>query len=301
VLFHEPQIISLLPAGDDTAATTAIVATLAVDPLDPLFAGHYPGFPVYPGVCLIEFVHRSVRAASAARASSPLLTAVRSTRFHSPVFPGEELTARIELTGTDGRLHAKAAVDAGERRVAAIRLEYALDGASSSPVLLNVPTPLTATAHEEILRRLPHRDPMLLVDRVTAITPGESVTALKTVTGSEPCFQARPSAGTTDGRLPAALLIESWCQAAGLLMTWDDPIPDIRSGEVMLFGSMSDMALPAPVLVGEVIEHHARLVRAGSAVYVFEGESTVAGRTVLNVGEAFVALRPADAVAAARP
>ena len=73
--------------------------------------------------------------------------------------------------------------------------------------------PLQLDIHE-ILRRLPHRYPFLLVDRVLECVPGHKVRALKNVTVNEPYFQGhfphRPV-------MPGVIIIEALAQAAGIL------------------------------------------------------------------------------------
>ncbi|MBO0820113.1 MAG: hypothetical protein J2P26_04605 [Nocardiopsaceae bacterium] len=147
---------------------------------------------------------------------------------------------------------------------------------------------------EEIRSRLPHRYPMLLVDRVTELVPGESLVAIKAVTASEPWYRDLPE-DTEAGqhRYPEVLLVESWCQSAGVLAAWDAPNPDVLAGQVMLFGSMADIRFRRAVLPGDVLEHRIRLVRALSDTMIFEGECTVAGETVMEIGRVVMAMRPA--------
>jgi 3-hydroxyacyl-[acyl-carrier-protein] dehydratase len=66
----------------------------------------------------------------------------------------------------------------------------------------------------EVMKRLPHRYPFLLVDRVLSIEAGKTVTALKNVTMNEPFFQ-----GHFPGRpvMPGVIIIEALAQAAGIL------------------------------------------------------------------------------------
>jgi 3-hydroxyacyl-[acyl-carrier-protein] dehydratase len=67
---------------------------------------------------------------------------------------------------------------------------------------------------KRIMELLPHRYPFLLIDRITACQPGESITALKNVTINEPVFQ-----GHFPGRpiMPGVLIIEAMAQAGGVL------------------------------------------------------------------------------------
>jgi 3-hydroxyacyl-[acyl-carrier-protein] dehydratase len=65
-----------------------------------------------------------------------------------------------------------------------------------------------------IMELLPHRYPFLLIDRITAWQPGESITALKNVTINEPAFT-----GHFPGRpiMPGVIIIEAMAQAGGVL------------------------------------------------------------------------------------
>ena len=66
----------------------------------------------------------------------------------------------------------------------------------------------------QIMEALPHRYPFLMIDRITSITVGESITAVKNVTNNEPFFQ-----GHFPGKpvMPGVLVIEAMAQAGGVL------------------------------------------------------------------------------------
>lgn len=71
----------------------------------------------------------------------------------------------------------------------------------------------TGMTIQEIMNFLPHRFPMLLVDRVLEFTPGVSLTALKNVTVNEPFFQGHfPQTPI----FPGVLIIEALAQACGV-------------------------------------------------------------------------------------
>ncbi len=67
---------------------------------------------------------------------------------------------------------------------------------------------------QEIMERLPHRYPFLLIDKIAECIPGESITAIKNVSINEPFFQ-----GHFPGRpvMPGVLIIEAMAQAGGVL------------------------------------------------------------------------------------
>jgi 3-hydroxyacyl-[acyl-carrier-protein] dehydratase len=157
---------------------------------------------------------------------------------------------------------------------------------------------------DDIKRTLPHRYPMLLVDRVTELTPGRGLTALKAVTANEPWYAALGEGAAVDHAYPEVLVVESWCQAAGLLAACEERNPDVGTGRVMLFAGIADIRFHRRVGPGDVLEHRVRLVRLLSDAAVVEGESLVGGSPVLEVGRVVMALRPADLVrppAAGRP
>jgi 3-hydroxyacyl-[acyl-carrier-protein] dehydratase len=66
----------------------------------------------------------------------------------------------------------------------------------------------------EILKRLPHRYPFLLVDRVLDLVPWQSIRALKNVTVNEPFF---PGHFPHRPVMPGVMIIEALAQAAGIL------------------------------------------------------------------------------------
>src|SRR5688572_33441521 len=77
---------------------------------------------------------------------------------------------------------------------------------------------------QEVMRRLPHRYPFLLVDRVLECVKGESIRALKNVTVNEPFF---PGHFPHRPVMPGVMIIEALAQSAGLLaFVTADVVPD---------------------------------------------------------------------------
>ncbi|MEV4702002.1 hypothetical protein [Actinoplanes sp. NPDC049316] len=100
-------------------------AAFTVDPADPVLAGHYPGFPVLPGVYLIEAADRTVRHW---RGGGPpvRLTAVARCQFLHPVYPGDRVVTEVTVTGGDGaELICRAEARTARGKVADVRLRYA--------------------------------------------------------------------------------------------------------------------------------------------------------------------------------
>lgn len=137
---------------------------------------------------------------------------------------------------------------------------------------------------------LPHRYPMLLVDRVLELVPGESIRAIKAVTLNEPWYAGLSDTPDFSYAYPQTLLIESWGQSAGLLASAVDDAP---VGQVMLFGSVADAEFHLPVLPGDTIEHRVRISRSLTDSVIFEGSSHRGDETVMTVTRMVMAFRPA--------
>ncbi|MDF9805397.1 3-hydroxyacyl-[acyl-carrier-protein] dehydratase [Streptomyces sp. HB372] len=151
---------------------------------------------------------------------------------------------------------------------------------------------------QDVHELLPHRYPVLLVDRVLDLVPGESVTAVKAISRNEQCYR-KVGAHTTATHLayPQSLLIESWGQTAGILATWRSPDEESAAPEadrVMLLGGLTGITFHRPVLPGDVLHHRARVFHALSDTVIFEGETLCDGELVMSVERMVMAFRPAD-------
>ena len=85
------------------------VAVKFVDPADPIFAGHFPGKPILPGVLLIEAVAQTAgvmlgSAAPQGAGELALLAAVNRFKFFKPVTPGQELRIETRKLTDAGRM-----------------------------------------------------------------------------------------------------------------------------------------------------------------------------------------------------
>ncbi|MFF5789756.1 3-hydroxyacyl-ACP dehydratase FabZ family protein [Streptomyces sp. NPDC012693] len=109
----------VLAAGSGRVTTRA-----AVGPGERVFPGHYPGFPIFPGVCVVEHVHLSALAAPPEPGAVLRLEAIESTRFLSPVFPGDELEVEFTWEQKDGCWRCKGVASTGRGRAAAVRLRF---------------------------------------------------------------------------------------------------------------------------------------------------------------------------------
>jgi 3-hydroxyacyl-[acyl-carrier-protein] dehydratase len=76
--------------------------TMTVRPDEPVFAGHYPAFPILPGVCVIEHIRLGALATIPAAGPGWDMTEIGRARFLGPVFPGDRLTTDLDWTPGDG-------------------------------------------------------------------------------------------------------------------------------------------------------------------------------------------------------
>lgn len=143
-----------------------------------------------------------------------------------------------------------------------------------------------------IRRMVPHRWPMLLVDRVGAVEPGRRLTAYTAVSGREPHYRSVPE-GADDAAYtyPIGLLLESWVQAAVLLRRWDDPNPDVRTGRVELLAGLRDIRVLAAAYPGDLVEHQVELDTLVAGTAIFSGRCSTGGRLLLDVGRVTVSSR----------
>lgn len=114
---------------------------------------------------------------------------------------------------------------------------------------------------QEILKLLPHRYPLLLVDRVLEIEPGKRIKAIKNVTANEPHFTGHfPGAPI----MPGVLILESMAQCGALMFLQE--LPD-RDTKLFLFGGVDKARFRKPVVPGDqlVIEVECIQRRSNSA------------------------------------
>ncbi|MBG0777094.1 MAG: 3-hydroxyacyl-ACP dehydratase FabZ [Desulfovibrionaceae bacterium] len=138
-----------------------------------------------------------------------------------------------------------------------------------------MPDELSSIRIQQIMQMLPHRYPFLLVDRVTAYTPGDSLEAYKNVTFNEPFFQGHfPGLPV----MPGVLILEALAQAGGLLVSVSSPEP--LDGKVFLFTGMDKVRFRRPVVPGDKLEMRAHDVRAKFKLWKMNGTATVNGDVV---------------------
>ena len=124
-----------------------------------------------------------------------------------------------------------------------------------------------------VMAALPHRFPMLLVDRVEELIVDQSVVAVKAVTINEPFF-----AGHFPGRpiMPGVLIIEALAQAAGILAV--ESLGLSGSGKLVYFMAIDSAKFRTPVEPGCLLHLHVAFVQKRSSVCKFAGRALVDGK-----------------------
>ncbi|MBL4893822.1 MAG: 3-hydroxyacyl-ACP dehydratase FabZ [Emcibacter sp.] len=128
---------------------------------------------------------------------------------------------------------------------------------------------------ERIMELIPHRYPMLLIDLLTEINPGESAVGIKCVTMNEPFFQ-----GHFPGKpvMPGVLIVEAMAQAAATLVMLS--MEDEAEEKLAYFMSIDGAKFRKTVVPGDRLELHITKERHRGPVWRFKGEGRVAGQLV---------------------
>ncbi len=130
----------------------------------------------------------------------------------------------------------------------------------------------------QILNALPHRYPLLLVDRVLDLRIGEEIRALKAVTFNEQFFQ-----GHFPGRpiMPGVLQIEALAQSAAILAI--ETLELAGSGKLVYFMAIDGAKFRAPVEPGCLLELNVGFVQKRARVCKFWGKASVEGKVTCEV------------------
>jgi len=124
-----------------------------------------------------------------------------------------------------------------------------------------------------VMAALPHRYPMLLVDRVERIVPDHSITAIKAVSMNEGFFQ-----GHFPGRpiMPGVLIVEALAQAAGVLAV--ETFGLANSGKLVYFMAIEGAKFRTPVEPGCLLQLDVEFLQKRASVSKFAGRASVDGK-----------------------
>ncbi len=135
---------------------------------------------------------------------------------------------------------------------------------------------------EGIREHLPHRYPFLLVDRVVALTPGESIEAYKNLSINEPYFDGHFPGNPV---FPGVLLVEAMAQAAGILgfKTMGKTPAD---GSIYYLVGVDNLRFKRPCVPGDQVRLLATIISERRGIWKFDvrakvEDATAASATIL--------------------
>ncbi|MCK5042113.1 MAG: 3-hydroxyacyl-ACP dehydratase FabZ [Sphingomonadales bacterium] len=130
-----------------------------------------------------------------------------------------------------------------------------------------------------IMEMIPHRYPMLLVDKVEEIIPGESAIGVKNVSMNESFFQGHFPARPV---MPGVLIIEALAQTAAVMVV--ESLGSEMEGKLVYFMSITDAKFRKPVVPGDVVKLHVQKDRARGRVWRFKAQAKVNDQVVCEAG-----------------
>ncbi len=130
---------------------------------------------------------------------------------------------------------------------------------------------------EDIVDYLPHRPPMLMLDRVTELTD-TTIIADKTVTGDEFFFQGHFPGNPI---MPGVMIVEAIAQA-GALLAGLNGLFDTKT-QLLAFAGMNDVKFRKPVTPNETLCVYAEIVKHRRSLYKFAGRVEVDGMVVTQL------------------
>ena len=132
---------------------------------------------------------------------------------------------------------------------------------------------LTSVDIRRILQMIPHRYPMLMVDRVIDMHLDRSATGIKNVSINEPFFQ-----GHFPGEpvMPGVLIVEAMAQTAAVLVV--STFGRESEGKLVYFMSIDGVRFRRPVFPGDRLELHVEKVQGRGNVWKFSGKAMVDGK-----------------------
>ncbi|MDQ7046912.1 MAG: 3-hydroxyacyl-ACP dehydratase FabZ [Sulfurovum sp.] len=131
----------------------------------------------------------------------------------------------------------------------------------------------------DIQNILPHRYPFLLVDRITALTPGEYIEGFKNVSISEPIFQGH----FPDHPIyPGVMILEGMAQAGGVLAfkSMDGISQEEIANKVVYFMSIDKAKFRVPVTPGDQLVYKIKVMRQKGPVWQLEAKAYVDDKVV---------------------
>ena len=124
-----------------------------------------------------------------------------------------------------------------------------------------------------IMEMIPHRYPMLLVDKVVEMKPRVSAVGIKNVTINEPYFTGH---FPTQPVMPGVMIVESMAQTAAVLVVHS--LGKASEGKLVYFMTIDEARFRKPVTPGDQMHIHVAAIKQRGPVWKFEGKAMVDGK-----------------------
>ena len=121
-----------------------------------------------------------------------------------------------------------------------------------------------------VMEMIPHRYPMLMIDKVVDVVANASATGVKNVSINEPFFQGHFPARPV---MPGVLIIEAMAQTAAVLVVHS--LGPAAEGKLVYFMSVDDARFRKPVVPGDTIHIHVQKERQRGPVWKFSARAMV--------------------------
>lgn len=123
---------------------------------------------------------------------------------------------------------------------------------------------------QKIMAMIPHRYPMLLIDRILEIENGVRIHGIKNVTINEPHFQGH---FPTKAIMPGVMIVEAMAQASAILVV--DTMGGDADDKLVYFMSIDGCRFRRPVVPGDTMHIHVEVDRHRGPVWRFKGKALV--------------------------
>lgn len=128
-------------------------------------------------------------------------------------------------------------------------------------------------AIDEIQRLIPHRYPMLMIDRIEEVNGDESAVGIKNVTMNEYFFQGHFPGNPV---MPGVLIVEAMAQTAGVVVS--SHMNSANTNKIVYFMAIENARFRKPVLPGDTLRLHVKKLQNRRQVWKYSGQAFVNGQ-----------------------
>jgi 3-hydroxyacyl-[acyl-carrier-protein] dehydratase len=142
-------------------------------------------------------------------------------------------------------------------------------------IFLDIDSTKDSVDHERIKQMIPHRYPMLMIDKVCNLTSRHSALGIKNVSAGEPYFSGHfPNQAV----MPGVLMVEAMAQTAGILVVYT--LGKESEGKLVYFMSIDEARFRKLVLPGDQLKVYVEIQKNRANVWKFAGTCYVDGTKV---------------------